>query len=390
MNIPRSAMPPWMLGLLGLGAAWVHGQGGSAVIALVMPPPGGEGYSILQSGGMFAEGATAAYYNPALLADLERQTGSQVHYSNSRQDLLPVLGLPGLYHAYWGAAAVAPDAEGGTDMGVGFFRTHVSFGRNQATDEQGNLLSTFDSFEDIYGLSLGLRLGGPVSVGVSAKFIDSHLADGSGGAAPARSFAFDAGLLVNPRLTLPASLRLPRLELMPSFSLALANMGPDVFYAEPHQADPIPLTLSAGGGVHIRLLDFFEFAAAHVRDREVHRRTGWSDEPVMNSGVSLAAGFYRYSTGWLKDESGLRDEHHTGHALEFNLLRLLRFMDRLRKGDFESPSPAFDARFPFPPVVVLGLPYRANPRISMGTREIESRGGGIRQGQRAYFVGFSI
>src|SRR5687768_17203722 len=103
-----------LLMLFGLVVASAHGQGGSAIVTLVMPPPGGEGYSILQSGGMFADGANATYYNPALLADLERQTGAQVHYSLSHQNLLPALGLSDLNNVYWGVAAVAPDPKGGT------------------------------------------------------------------------------------------------------------------------------------------------------------------------------------------------------------------------------------------------------------------------------------
>jgi hypothetical protein len=46
---------------------------------------------MLQDGGIFADGATSTWFNPALLADLERNTGSQAHSTHSSQDFLPVL-----------------------------------------------------------------------------------------------------------------------------------------------------------------------------------------------------------------------------------------------------------------------------------------------------------
>ncbi|GEM_PF-6682501 len=69
--------------------AWVaaQAQGGSIIITLVMPPPGGEGSSALQTGSAFADGAAAMYYNPAALAVLGRNTGSQIHYTHSDQQL---------------------------------------------------------------------------------------------------------------------------------------------------------------------------------------------------------------------------------------------------------------------------------------------------------------
>jgi hypothetical protein len=381
---------PFALWAFALALNPVQGQGGSAVITLVMPPPGGEGYSILQSGGMFADGATSTYYNPALLASLERHTGAQVHYSLSQQDLLPVLNLPDLYHVFWGVAAVAPDPVGGTDLGVGFFRNHVSFGENERTDASGQVVSRFKSTEDIYGLGTGIRLGLPVSLGVSAKYIDSRLAQGPGDDGTLQSFAFDLGAVADPTWVLPSAWGLPSAELTPSFSLAVKNLGPDVFYVDPGQADPLPRTFYFGTGLRLRLLDLLDITTCYAEDREVTRRADWPDEPVAVTGFSLGAAFYRYSAGWLDDPLGKRDEKHVGHALEFDLRRLYRMLGRWHRWDFRSPGAAFDRAFPFAPVMVLGLPYRANPRISFGTREIESRDGGIRHRQQAYFLSLSL
>ena len=66
-----------------LSAALASAQGGSAIITLIMPPPGGEGFSMLQDGGPFANGAVAAYYNPALLADLTRKRALSAEWVTS-------------------------------------------------------------------------------------------------------------------------------------------------------------------------------------------------------------------------------------------------------------------------------------------------------------------
>lgn len=102
-------------------AAWMSAQarGGSAIITLVSPPPGGEGSSALQTGSAFADGAAAMYYNPAALPELGRGTGSQFHFTHSRQDLLPMLQLPDLKQDFEGLSGVLPDPKRGTDLGIG-------------------------------------------------------------------------------------------------------------------------------------------------------------------------------------------------------------------------------------------------------------------------------
>lgn len=383
-------LPSSTLWLVGLAVASAQAQGGSAVVTLVIPPPGGEGYSILQSGGMFADGATSTYYNPALLANLERHTGAQLHYSLSGQDLLPALNLSDLHHDFQGVAAVAPDPEAGTDLGVGFYRNHVDFGENEQTDADGNVVSRYQSTEDVYGLGLGIRLGLPVSLGLSAKYIDSRLAKGPGVDGTLQSFAFDIGAVASPSWVAPAAWGLPSAELTPSFSLAVKNLGPDVFYVDPAQADPIPRTFFIGSGLRLQLMDLLEITTGYAEDREVTRRSDWSVDPVAVKGFSVALAFYRYSAGWLDDPAGKRDEKHVGHSVELDLRRLFRLLGRWHRNDFQSPSAAFDAPYPFVPVTFLGAPYRANPRLSFGTREIQSRDGGIRHGQEAFFITLSL
>jgi hypothetical protein len=363
-------------------------QGGSAVITLVMPPPGGEGYTALQSGAAIPQGAASLYYNPALLSDLERATGSQLFYTRSRQKLLPVLKLPDLTHEFQGFAAVAPDPVGGTDMAIGVFRNHVNFGKNTRADESDEDVRVFNSSETVYGLGTAIRLGIPVSVGGTVKYYESHLSDGLDGTEPGIGWAFDLGLLVNPRF-LPPGGSFPAASFTPSLGLAVKNLGPDVFYREAWQFDPIPRTYTAALGLKLDALDMFELEYENTLDQEwVRDDTRW--DPVRNTGFSALFLFYRYSMGRLVDKSGKRDEDHISHSFEFNFLRLHRMFGRIRRTDYTSQSEAMDQGFLFGKTRVWGIPFRANPRFAIGIRKIESHDGGIRNGQRAISASFSM
>jgi hypothetical protein len=365
-------------------------QGGSAVITLVMPPPAGDGYSALQSGAALAHGAADIYYNPALLSDLQRSTGSQLFYTESRQKLLPPLRLDDLYQRFHSGAIVMPDTGSGADLAVGFFRNEVNFGANNYQPANGGSVESFNSHETVYGAGIAVRLGIPVSVGANAKFYASHLADIHPGIQPACNWAFDLGVLTNPRLSPAAGLGWPAITLTPSLGLVMRNLGPDVFYGEPWQADPIPTTYTTAYGLRAEAFDFAEFEAGADMDYEWTRRSENLDQ-VRNLGYSVMFLAFRYSAGWLDDPSGKRFEKHVARSLDINFLRLYRCFKRIASGDLKSPSSSMDAGYPFAFTHVLGIPFRSNPRLEAGFREIESRDDGIRDGQKSrYYLNVSL
>jgi hypothetical protein len=364
-------------------------QGGSSIITLVAPPPGGDGFSALQSGAALSQGATGIYYNPALLADLERSTGSQLFYAHSQQDLLPSRGIPDLNQKFQAGALVAPDPAAGTDMAVGFFRNRVNFGHNTHYDAEGNLDWQGDSYETVYGAGVAVRLGIPVSVGATAKLYDSHLADGYKGTEPGVGWAFDFGVLANPRLEPPAGAGFPAIAITPSIAWVVKNLGPDVFYREALESDPIPRTYTSAMAIKAEVFDALELEGGLDLEHEWHRNAGDGDL-VRNTGFSGLLLVYRYSTGWLADIPGKRMEKHVSHAMELNLLRLHRLFRRLALGDFRSPSRSMDGGFLYAKTRFIGVPFRANPRLTIGRREIESYDGGIRNSQEAIFFGVSL
>jgi hypothetical protein len=365
-------------------------QGGSAVITLVMPPPGGEGYTALQTGAALPQGAASSYYNPALLSELGRTTGSQLFLTHSDQDLLPGLGIKNLNQNYWGAALVAADLVPGADMGVGLFRNHVNFGKNVSTDSNGLETGSFDSYETVYGLALGVRLGLPVSAGLAVKYFDSQLAQGIGGGDGgdgAAGWAFDIGLFADPRFSLPQGFA--RMSVTPSAALVVKNLGPEVSYGTPGQADPIPTTYTAAVALKVEAVDMAEAVFSEDLDQEWTRRSdNW--DPTHTNGFSLFFLGYRYSVGWLADRQGNRYEKHTSMAFEIDFHRAYRMVQRFRTGDYSSPSEAMDKGYPFRRTRLLGVPFQANPRLSLGTREIEAQDNGFRDGQNAFFFSVSL
>ncbi len=228
-----------------------------------------------------------------------------------------------------------------------------------------------------------------MSLGVTAKFIDSHLADGIKGVPTTQSWAFDLGALADPRLSPAPALGWPAISCTPSLALIVKNPGPDVFYAEAWQKDPIPTTYSLGYAIRLEAFDFAQAEAAGDLDHEWTRRSETWDQ-VRSVGYSFQILFFRYGEAWLDDNAGKRYEHHTSSSLVLDFRALRRALRRGETGDFSSPGPALDQGSAFKSVLFLGIPFQANPHLEIGIREIESRRG-IRDGQKArFFFGLSL
>ncbi len=363
-------------------------QGGSAIITLVMPPPGGAGYSSLQSGAAFPDGAASLYYNPATLPEISRATGSQIHFTHSDQNLLPVLGIQDLSQTFWAITGVIPDPAFGTDIGIGFFRNSVHFGQSENVDANNQRLGTFfNPNESVYGLGLGIRLGVPISLGGTIKFIDSHLRENS--AYDAKSWAFDFGLLIDPKFQPFKPMGMSSIEFVPSLGMSCKNIGPRVFYMESEQSDPIPTTYVGAVGLTLHVADILEFETGRDMDHEITSRTNMSDPGVTNSGFSVSILGYRYSTGWLEDPLGKRRERHISRCLDINALSLYRLGRRFLTGDFLGAREKLEGGYPFLETKVLGVAFRANPHLTAGWRRIHSRDG-IREGQKSMFINIAL
>jgi hypothetical protein len=134
-----------------------------------------------------ADDITAMYYNPAGLA-FSRDLSAGVMYSP---------WLPGLYegmtHIYAGATAPVPIGEGSLGFGCSYLNT----GETVGTDENGNEIGRWYTYDYALIFSGGEKITKNLGVGASLKYIYSFLAPGWGFSNPfeASTFAFDMGML---------------------------------------------------------------------------------------------------------------------------------------------------------------------------------------------------
>ena len=166
-------------------------------------------------------------------AGLERFHSADNQVAFFYEKLLPVLNIPDLYHLYTGVTF--PAAEWGT---IGVFVNFISFGQTVVTNDATDNSNTFNSSETVVGLSYGTRIDRNWGFGLNFKFFYSRLSSGASVGEPdatTASYAVDAGLLGKDLGTKGLN-----------FGLVLANIGPNVYYVDKSNEDPIPLTWRMG------------------------------------------------------------------------------------------------------------------------------------------------
>ena len=225
----------------------VFSQGESAVPFLLIAPgarPGGMG----EAGAAMANDATAIFWNPAGLAFQfeDPETDNRGEASLMHVKWLPQFNFSDLWYDYLAARYYVDD------IGMlGASITFLNLGKNQATDENGNDLGTFDSFEYAITVSYATKIEENIGLGLNLKFIQSNLtnktvqvgaenADGR-----SSSFAVDLGVKWIPSYEFLGN----RLSL----GANLANVGPKMTYIDEAQADPLPTNLRLGAAY--KLLD---------------------------------------------------------------------------------------------------------------------------------------
>lgn len=188
-----------------------------------------------------ADNANALFWNPAGLAG---QEGLEVTFTHA--PWLPALGADLSYEYLAGKYTVE---------GIGTLAGHVTFlnlGEQERTDEQGNVLGTFKSYDLAIGASYGTQIMDNLAVGTGLRLIYSNLAGGVAvGGQETRagvSVGVDLGLLWKPQIGDG--------KIEPSVGFNLANMGPTIQYSDSEQSDAIPTNLRFGGAVGVNLDEY--------------------------------------------------------------------------------------------------------------------------------------
>ena len=149
-------------------------------------------------------------------------------------------------------------------FGFGYSNPEFNFGEFVRTDENGNVIGTFEAkdYYDAYSFGLGIDYFVQLSVGYTIKDVTSILSDYPAGAdslqLKAETTVNDFGILLNvPVLKLideKMKVQLnENLNALPNFNFSLgyskSNIGDEIYYIDPAQADPLPRVDRFGYGI---------------------------------------------------------------------------------------------------------------------------------------------
>jgi len=312
-----------LLGGFGLGStAQAAGVSQAGVLFLKISPgarPGGMGETFVA----LANDATATWWNPAGLAYIKHDELTLMH-----SNWLPQFKFNDLYYDFLSYAHKVP--EWGT---FGANIVFLNLGESQRTDETGNQLGTFSSYEFAAGGSYGSTMSDNMSLGVSMRFIFSHLSDRGAGAEKGTGEASSVGVDVGWMYHTPVR----GLQL----GANLSNMGPRVAYIDRAQADPLPTNLKFGFAYHLVDSPYNTLTFLGDVDKELVRVydsgksdpfylaliTAWSDGPLLTTKIYHTGMEYWYSdlvalrVGYWNDELGRVKPLTFGASLKYSLYR---------------------------------------------------------------------
>jgi hypothetical protein len=217
-----------------------------------------------------------------------------------------------LYYEFF--SFVYPTSEWGT-FGLGV--TFLTYGSQDRRGEYGEDLGQFNSYDIAFTLSYGTRFMDNMSAGLSARYINSHLADVGAGQEKGKgigfSFAIDGGILydVNNRLTLAST---------------VTNIGPEIAYIDADQADPLPTKLSLAFAYKIVNSPFNRLTAVGEASKLLVDLND-NIKTEINEVIPHVGMEYWYSNyvalrgGYIYDDVGQQKYFTTGASLQYNNIR---------------------------------------------------------------------
>lgn len=201
--------------------------------------------------------------------------------------------------------------------------TFLSYGSQERTNEAGISEGTFASYEMAVGVSYGTSINEKLALGMSAKYIHSHLSEqGAGqekGEGIASSFAVDGGMLW----------KTPVRKL--TLGLTVTNLGPDISYIDAAQADPLPRNLTVSlayelfknpynkftviGEATKQLIDLGKYESDDITDRFVEKM----EEVIAHIGAEYWYGsFLALRGGFVSDKAGQQQYPTVGIGLRYS------------------------------------------------------------------------
>lgn len=269
---------PLAAAALGLAALAAPAQSQDSIVLTTAVPflqiePDSRAAGMGMTGVAIADNAYAVFWNPAGLGG---QTGTEVSFTHA--PWLPALGADLSYEYLAGKYSL------GSAGTIGGHLTYFNLGQQDATDELGNTLGEFKSYELSTGLSYGVQVTPNLQVGTGARLVYSNLTGGAiveeATTSAGVSFGADLGVIYRgPELGLGRSTR-------PSFAFSLANVGPGISYTENSEfSDAIPTTLRFGTALKTELDDFNRITLALDLNKVLVSRdsSGQGYDPVFKA-----------------------------------------------------------------------------------------------------------
>ncbi|NLP03914.1 MAG: PorV/PorQ family protein [Fibrobacter sp.] len=248
------------------------GVGESSVITLIFPF-GARSCGMGETGTALADDESALFFNPAGLAIQNRRWQGGA-LSQSYGPILPELKQLDLWHLTFSSCYQPSNVNIG---GFGAFWNYINMGENTITDHLGNIRDIVNSWEAVWAMGWGFNFKefGDTShnYGVTFKYLFSALAPGYGpnGEGTASGFCFDLGYLYISRFGL-------------RFGFTLMNMGPNVFYVDHDNPDPLPFTVNLAAGYKKQILKRLVDLACELRlDKELVVNNGDKPEPFWKA-----------------------------------------------------------------------------------------------------------
>ncbi len=374
----------------------VWAQGGSAIIALVMPMRG-EGVHLTGGGVAVPTGSHSMFFNPALLASVYERNQGNLDVSTHQEKLLPSLGLPNLYQTFQAVSLSFPKVHPNWDLALGGYRNYVSFGYSDAYSPQNDSTYTLKGEESVRALGLALRWMNLLSFGANVKFIQSNL--GMAKLDPSTVVSGDLGLLIAKKYHFPS-----QITVCPSAGFSLLThdfrvrykLDPRFISPNPdsiprfNQSDPSARLVKYGLGLTGSFWQIFEYETA----------LDWEFDPVGSSTVRTGGVLVQFQpcfsffVGRLYDQVGKRWESNVSYSLGFDLKKAWIVYHRLFQGDFSSSPESLLSTYPWKPFHALGTTIQPNFRVQYTQTFIKdflpNMNGGIRKNQAGFDLTFSL
>lgn len=212
-----------------------YAQVGITSVPFLQIEPDSRAAGMGNTGVALADNASAVFWNPAGLAF---QRGNQVSITHSQW--LPKFNADLFYDYLVGKYHVKD---------VGTFGAHITYlnlGEQLRTDDMGNNLGRFNSYEFSIGVSYGYQINENWGLGTGIRYIRSSLFEGNLGSgnrtvSPGSSFGVDLAAMY---ATNPFSF--VGNEATFNAGLNLSNMGPGISYTDEAKKDPLPTVLRFG------------------------------------------------------------------------------------------------------------------------------------------------